>query len=89
MKPVKASLHGARAPLHAPKVRFIARSAASSTTFPRSALTYEVYRGTGKVLMTPTVPGTLMEGGEVPNKESEGGSAAKGILSGIAKLATD
>ena len=48
-----------------------------------------VYRGTGKVLMTPTVPGTLMEGGEVPNKESEGGSAAKGILSGIAKLATD
>ena len=48
-----------------------------------------VYRGTGKVLMTPTVPGTLMEGGEIPDKDSEGGSAVKGVLSGIAKLATD
>ena len=48
-----------------------------------------VYRGTGKVLMTPTVPGTLMEGGEIPNKDSEGGSAVKGVLSGLAKLATD
>ena len=48
-----------------------------------------VYRGTGKVLMTPTVPGTLMEGGEVPDKNSEGGSAVKGVISGIAKLATD
>ena len=48
-----------------------------------------VYRGTGKVLMAPTVPGTLMEGGEAPNKNSEGGSAVKGVLSGIAKMATD
>lgn len=48
-----------------------------------------VYRGTGKVLMAPTVPGTLMEGGEAPDKSSEGGSASKGFLSGIAKLATE
>jgi len=48
-----------------------------------------VYRGTGKVMMTPTVPGTLMAGGNVPDKESEGGSAAKGVISGIAKLVTD
>ena len=48
-----------------------------------------VYRGTGKVLMTPTVPGTLMGGGEVPNSKSEGGSAVKGVLSGIAKWASD
>lgn len=48
-----------------------------------------VYRGTGKVIMSPTVPGTLMQGGNIPDKDSEGGSAVKGVLSGIAKLATD
>ena len=48
-----------------------------------------VYRGTGKVLMTPTVPGTLMDGGEVLDGDSEGGSASKGVLSSLAKLASD
>lgn len=65
----------------------------SSTSLVGSLVNKEglvnVYRGTGKVLMAPTVPGTLMEGGGVPNQESEGGSAVKGVLSGIAKLATD
>ena len=65
----------------------------SSTTLVGSLVNKEglvnVYRGTGKVLMTPTVPGTLMAGGDVPDINSEGGSAAKGVISGIAKLVTN
>ena len=45
-----------------------------------------VYRGTGKVLMAPTVEGTLMDGGWPSGSLRSGGSAAKGVLDGISKM---
>lgn len=48
-----------------------------------------VYRGTGKVWMTPTVSGTLMEEGTVENTSSSGGSATKSVVGGIINALTD
>ena len=42
-----------------------------------------VYRGTGKVWMTPTVAGTLMEEGAPATKETSGASASKGIINAL------
>jgi uncharacterized protein (AIM24 family) len=42
-----------------------------------------VYRGSGKVWMAPTVPGTLMDDGEAPTAENtSGGGASKSIIGG-------
>jgi len=43
-----------------------------------------VFRGTGKVWMTPTVDGTLMDDGEAPEE-----SASKSIIGGIIDAVTD
>ncbi len=49
-----------------------------------------VYRGTGKVWMTPTVAGTLMEGGEPPAESaSSGGSANKSVIGGVLDILSD
>ena len=49
-----------------------------------------VYRGTGKVWMAPTVSGTLMEDGEAPTAENtSGGGASKSIIGGILDAITD
>lgn len=49
-----------------------------------------VYRGTGKIWMTPTVAGTLMEGGGVPSESaSSGGSANKSVIGGVLDILTD
>lgn len=48
-----------------------------------------VYRGTGRVLMAPTVPGTTMKGGSAKEAESggaKGNSGVKGILDAVTKL---
>lgn len=49
-----------------------------------------VYRGTGKVLMAPVVPGTLMDGG-TPDEtaEAEGGSATSSVLEGLSSFFND
>ena len=44
-----------------------------------------VYRGTGKVLMAPTVEGTLMNGGETTSNARSGGKAVKGVFEGLGK----
>ena len=48
-----------------------------------------VYRGTGKVWMSPTVPGTLMEDGLPDTGEKGGGSASKSVVGGVLKALTD
>ena len=49
-----------------------------------------VYRSTGKVWMTPTVAGTLMEGGDAPSESaSTGGSANKSVIGGVIDMLTD
>lgn len=46
-----------------------------------------VFRGTGKVLMTPVVPGTMMEGGSTEDTaKAEGGSATKSVFKGLKSL---
>lgn len=44
-----------------------------------------VYRGTGKVWMTPTVAGTLMDEGEAPDAGTSGGSASKSVVGDAVK----
>ncbi len=48
-----------------------------------------VYRGTGKILMTPTVSGTLMNEGKNKDsqKEKKGGKASKGFFSKVSDAA--
>lgn len=42
-----------------------------------------VYKGTGKIWLTPTVEGTLMQEGNIQNNTSNGGKATKGILDAL------
>lgn len=42
-----------------------------------------VYRGTGKIWLTPTVEGTLMQEGFIKNTTSNGGKSTKGILDSL------
>ncbi len=45
-----------------------------------------VFRGTGKIWMTPTEPGTTMEGGDP--SQAEGAPASKSVLGSLAKVAS-
>ena len=44
-----------------------------------------VYRGTGKIWLTPTVEGTLMTEGFIQNTTSNGGKSTKGILDSLSQ----
>jgi hypothetical protein len=42
-----------------------------------------VFRGTGKVWMTPTIDGTLMDDGEPPEEEANAGSIIGDIIDAV------
>ena len=44
-----------------------------------------VYRGSGKIWLTPTVEGTLMTEGFIQNTTSNGGKSTKGILDSLSQ----